>query len=156
MPDLVTDLNGGFFDVVDCGTGERYHAALDDLPDLLSRLGVEPRDWEEARRPLTPHESSMLVTILVGLWRGLDRDLSRREAERWIAKHLTPSTKPNRLGLDYWRSCVEHDTHRYVPATVMAAALEANGIKFDGDKVFVKETENALPCPSAKPPQHIG
>jgi hypothetical protein len=83
--------------------------------------------------------------ILVGFWHGLDRDISRRVAERWIAEHLAPSKRPNRLGLDYWRSCVEHDTHRYVPASIMRPALEANGIKVVGDRIYVKEVTLASP-----------
>ena len=145
MPVLVTDLADGFFDLVDCDSGERYHVALLDLPALLTRLGIEPHEWEEARRPLTPREREMLVTILVGLWPGLDRDVSRRIATRWVAKHLAPSTRRNRLGVDYWRSCVEHETHRYVPASIMRPALEANGIRVDGDRVFAKEVRNDLP-----------
>ncbi len=137
---LVTDLDNGFFDVVECDSGVRHHIALVDLPNKLISLGVEPREWDEARRPLSRHETDMLVMILVGLWQGLDRDLSRREAERWIAKHLTPSKRPHSLGLHGLRSLVEHESHRYVPATIMRAALEANGIKV-GDRVYAKEVK---------------
>ena len=42
-------------------------------------------------------------------------------------------------------SCVEHDTHRYVPASIMRPALEANGIKVVGDRIYVKEVK--VPSP---------
>ena len=76
--------------------------------------------------------------ILVGLWRGLDRDLSRRAAVRWIAAHLAPSDQRHRLGIAALRSECERETQRYVPRTVMAAALAAAGIRVDGDQVFAK------------------
>jgi hypothetical protein len=136
----VIDLDNGLFDVVDCDSGVRHHVALVDLPDTLISLGVKPREWDEARRPLSRHETEMLVMILVGLWQGLDRDLSRRAAERWIAKHLTPSKRPHPLGIHWLRSLVEHESHRYVPATVMRAALEAKGIKV-GERVYAKEVK---------------
>jgi hypothetical protein len=136
---LVTDLDNGFFHV-ECD-GERHHVSLADLPDLLMRLGVEPRQWDDARRPLTPRENDILILILTGLWRGLDRDVSRRVAARWIAAHLVPSTRPNRLGIDYWRSVVEHETGRYVPRSVMAAALAERGVKVQGDRIHAREVK---------------
>jgi hypothetical protein len=134
------------YDIHDLNTGESHcNVAPADLPATLRALGVDPRAFDEARQPLTPDETDMLVMILVGFWHGLDRDISRRVAERWIAEHLAPSKRPNRLGLDYWRSCVEHDTHRYVPASIMRPALEANGIKVVGDRIYVKEVTLASP-----------
>jgi hypothetical protein len=92
--------------------------------------------------PLTAAERDALCMILIGLWQGLDRHLSQRAAERWIEAHLTPGKRPNRLSIHYWRSCVESDTRRYVPRGVMAAALAANGIRVDGDRVFATTRRN--------------
>jgi hypothetical protein len=137
----VIDPDDGFFEVHDLDSGSNYHVSPDELPGLLLRLGVEPGAWEEAQRPLTLHETDMLCLILTGLWLGLDRDLSRREAERWIARHLTPSERPHPLGIHWLRSLVEHESHRYVPASLMRPALEAKGVKVVGDRVFAKEVK---------------
>jgi hypothetical protein len=130
------------YDIHDLNTGDCcLNIAPADLPATLLALGVDPRAFDEARRPLTPHETDMLVMILVSLWHGLDRDVSRRVAERWIATHLTPSQRPHPLGIHWLRSLVEHESHRYVPASLMRAALEAKGVKVVGDRVFAKEVK---------------
>jgi hypothetical protein len=136
------------YDIHVLNTGEcRRNIAPAALPATLLALGVDPRAFEEARRPLTPHETDMLVMILVGLWRGLDRDLSRREAERWIATHLTPSQRPHPLGIHWLRSLAEHESHRYVPVSIMRPALETKGVRVVGNRVFAKEIKSVSTQP---------
>lgn len=130
----VVDLTNGLFDVVDCESGERYRVSSAALPGLLRDLGAEPRAMEQAQEPLTEEA----ITVLVGLWRALDRHLSQRAAAHWTAASLVPCGHRHQLGIDALRSQCEHDTGRYVPRAVMAAALAEVGIVVDGDCVFAR------------------
>ena len=89
----------------------------------------------------TMAEAILLNMLVNGLARGVSKLKAQQE---WIPASFVPARRPYQSSLYGLKHQFENGTRYYLHEDEMAEAFHANGIKVEGEKVYVKRKRGSL------------